>query len=132
MPSPKKSPAPKKDAADVTEEFERLIQGVNDGERYVLKLFVSGSSPRSTQAIAAIRAICDERLQGRYELEVVDIFQQPTEASGSQIVAAPTLVKQLPEPVRRVVGNLADKDKILVALNLKDAPGETSPTWVKL
>jgi circadian clock protein KaiB len=132
MPSPKKSPAPKKDAADVTEEFERLLKAVHDGEKYVLKLFVSGSSPRSTQAISAIRALCEERLKGRYDLEVVDIFQQPTEARGSQIVAAPTLIKELPAPMRRVVGNLADRDKILVALNLKDAPQGSTPTWVKI
>jgi circadian clock protein KaiB len=132
MPSPKKSPGPKKDEADVTEEFERLLSAVNEGERYVLKLFVSGSSPRSTQAITAIRALCDERLKGRYDLEVVDIFQQPTEAAGSQIVAAPTLIKELPEPMRRVVGNLADRDKILIALNLKDAPQGTTPTWARI
>jgi circadian clock protein KaiB len=132
MPSPKKTPQAKKHEADVTEEFERLLQGVHDGERYVLKLFVSGSSPRSTQAISAIRALCEERLHGRYDLEVVDIFQQPSEARGSQIVAAPTLVKELPEPARRVVGNLADRDKILIALNLKDAPQDSTPTWVKI
>lgn len=132
MPSPKKAPRPKKHEADVTEEFERLLQGVHDGERYVLKLFVSGSSPRSTQAVAAIRALCEERLQGRYDLEVVDIFQQPSEARGSQIVAAPTLVKELPEPMRRVVGNLADRDKILIALNLKDAPQGSTATWAKI
>lgn len=132
MPSPKKSPGPKKEAADVTEEFERLLKGVHVGQRYVLKLFVSGSSPRSTQAISAIRALCEERLKGNYDLEVVDIFQQPAEARGSQIVAAPTLVKQLPEPMRRVVGNLADRDKILIALNLKDAPQGSTPTWAKI
>ena len=132
MSSPKKAPAPKKDAADVTEEFERLLKAVHDGEQYVLKLFVSGSSPRSTQAISAIRALCEERLKGRYDLEVVDIFQQPTEARGSQIVAAPTLIKELPEPMRRVVGNLSDRDKILVALNLKDAPQGSMPTWAKI
>jgi circadian clock protein KaiB len=132
MPSSKKSPAPKKDAADVTEKFERLLKGVHDGQRYVLRLFVSGSSPRSTQAISAIHALCEERLKGRYDLEVVDIFQQPVEARGSQIVAAPTLIKELPEPMRRVVGNLADRDKILVALNLKDAPQGSNPTWAKI
>lgn len=132
MPSSKKSTAPKKDAADVTAEFERLLEGVHDDRKYVLKLFVSGSSPRSTQAISAIRALCEERLKGRYDLEVVDIFQQPSEARGCQIVAAPTLVKELPEPVRRVVGNLADRDKILVALNLKDAPQGSTPTWAKI
>jgi circadian clock protein KaiB len=132
MPSKKKSPEPKKDAADVTEEFERLLETVHEGQRYVLKLFVSGSSPRSTQAVAVIRALCDERLKGRYDLEVVDIFQQPSEAKGSQIVAAPTLIKKLPEPMRRVVGNLADRDKILIALNLKDAPQGSPPMWAKI
>jgi circadian clock protein KaiB len=132
MPSPRKSPDPKKSEADVTEEFERLLRVVHAGERYVLKLFVSGSSPRSTQAITTIRALCDERLKGRYDLEVVDIFQQPAEAAGSQIVAAPTLIKELPEPVRRIVGNLADRDKILIVLNLKDAPQGTMPTWAKI
>jgi circadian clock protein KaiB len=87
-------------------------------ERYVLKLFVTGSTPRSARAIENIRRICEERLQGRYELQVVDLYQQPALAAGEQIIAAPTLVKLLPTPLRRLVGDLSDEKRVLVGLDI--------------
>ncbi|MBZ5589687.1 MAG: circadian clock KaiB family protein [Acidobacteriia bacterium] len=87
--------------------------------RYVLRLYVAGLTPRSTRAIQNIRAICEEHLAGRYELEVVDIYQQPTLAEGEQIIAAPTLVKRLPLPLRRFIGDMSNTDRILVGLDLR-------------
>lgn len=86
---------------------------------YVLRLYVAGITPRSEQAIRTVTAICEEHLAGRYELEVIDIYQQPTLAKGEQIIAAPTLIKKLPAPLRRFIGNMANKEKILVGLDLR-------------
>ena len=87
-------------------------------QKYVLRLYVAGVTPRSQEAIRTVTAICEEHLAGRYELEVIDIYQQPTLAKGEQIIAAPTLIKKLPVPLRRFIGNMANKEKILVGLDL--------------
>ncbi len=87
--------------------------------KYVLKLYVAGITPASTRAIASITAICEEHLKGRYSLEIVDIYQQPTLAKGEQIIAAPTLIKKLPLPLRRFIGNMANRESILVGLDLR-------------
>lgn len=89
--------------------------------KYVLRLYVTGTTPRSQQAISNIRDICEEHLRGRYRLEVLDIYQRPTLAAGEQIVALPTLIKELPLPIRRFIGDLSDTEKILVGLDLKEA-----------
>ena len=86
---------------------------------YVLRFFITGQTPRSTTAIANIRKICDEHLEGRYSLDVVDIYQHPEMAVSAQIIAAPTVVKMLPEPLRRIIGDLSDVDKVLVGLDLR-------------
>ena len=86
---------------------------------YVLRLYITGNTPRSLQAIANVKAICEEHLQGRYELEVVDLYQQPVLAQGEQIIAAPTLIKKLPEPLRRIIGDMTNTDKVLVGLDLQ-------------
>ncbi len=88
-------------------------------EKYVLRLYVAGMTPRSQEAIRTVTAICEEHLAGRYELEVIDLYQQPTLAKGEQIIAAPTLIKKLPQPLRRFIGNMANKDRILVGLDLR-------------
>ncbi len=90
-------------------------------QRYVLRLYVAGLTPRSTQAIENIRKICEEHLSGRYDLEVVDIYQHPMLAEGEQIIAAPTLIKQLPLPLRRFIGNMSDTERILVGMDLRTA-----------
>ena len=88
-------------------------------ERYVLRLYIAGLTPRSTKAVQNIRKICEEHLEGRYELEVVDIYQQPSHASGEQNIAAPTLVKKLPLPLRRIIGDMSNLNKVLIGLDLK-------------
>lgn len=92
------------------------------GQRYVLKLFVAGATPRSLVAIENIRRICEEHLQGRYELQVIDLYQRPQLARGEQIVAAPTLVRKLPRPLRQIIGDMSDVEKVLVGLDLERAP----------
>jgi circadian clock protein KaiB len=88
-------------------------------QKYVLKLYVAGTTPRSKEAIRTVTAICEENLAGRYDLEVIDLYQNPTLAQGEQIVAAPTLIKKLPLPPRKFIGSMADKDRILVGLDLR-------------
>ena len=87
-------------------------------DRYVLRLFVSGMTPRSSRAVQNVRAICETHLQGRYDLEVIDIYQQPTLARGEQIIAAPTLVKKSPAPLRYIIGDLSSTERVLRGLDL--------------
>jgi circadian clock protein KaiB len=84
-----------------------------------LKLYVTGASPRAEAAIANLRRICDEELHGEYELEIIDVLEQPDVAETNRILATPTLVKQLPPPLRRVIGDLSDRDKVLLGLELR-------------
>lgn len=86
---------------------------------YILRLYVAGLMPKSTLAIANMKRICEENLQGQYELEVIDLYQQPQLAQGDQIVAVPTLIKQLPSPLRRVIGDMSDVERVLVGLDLR-------------
>jgi circadian clock protein KaiB len=90
-----------------------------DLARYVLKLYITGTTPRSAKAIVNIRTLCDTHLKGRYELEVVDISQNPTLAQGEQIIAAPTLIKKLPLPLRRFIGDMSQTERILLGLDLR-------------
>ena len=87
--------------------------------RYVLRLFVSGPSLKSALAVENIKRICEQHLKNRYDLEVIDIYQQPSLARHEQIVAVPTLIKQQPPPVRRLIGDLSNLRKALVALDLE-------------
>jgi circadian clock protein KaiB len=90
-----------------------------ESDKYVLRLYVAGMTPNSITAIENIRRICEEHLKGRYELEVIDVYQQPVLAQGDQIVAAPTLIKELPLPLRKFIGTMAEEEKILVGLDLR-------------
>lgn len=86
---------------------------------HVLRLFVTGSTPRSLRAITNLRAICEEHLAGRYTLEVVDLYQQPELAKENNLIAAPTLIKSLPDPIRRVIGDMSDEDQVLLGLDIQ-------------
>jgi circadian clock protein KaiB len=88
------------------------------GERYVLRLYVSGSTPKSALAVKNIKRICEQHLKNRYDLEVIDIYQQPTLAREEQIVAVPTLIKRRPPPLRRLIGDLSNVKKALFGLDL--------------
>jgi circadian clock protein KaiB len=87
--------------------------------RYVLRLYVTGATRRSLQAVRTVKALCEQHLAGRYELEVVDLYQQPERAKTAKIIAVPTLVKELPLPMRQLIGDLSDPDRVLIALDLK-------------
>jgi len=89
------------------------------GEKYLLRLYVVGTKRKSSKAIANLRRVCEEHLAGRYTLEVIDIQEQPTLARDEQIVATPTLIKQLPEPLRKLIGDMSDKEKVLLGMDLR-------------
>ncbi|MFC1895690.1 circadian clock KaiB family protein [Thermodesulfobacteriota bacterium] len=101
-----------------TAEFEKAAAR-QDQAKYVLRLFVTGMTPKSTLAIANVQELCNKHLAGRYELEVIDIYQQPQRAKGEQIIAAPTLIKKLPLPLRRLIGDMSDTERFLVGIDLK-------------
>lgn len=104
---------------DESKEFEKQIKASSPNNKYVLRLYIAGVTPKSTRAIMNVKKICEEHLKGRYELEVIDIYQQPTLAKGEQIIAAPTLLKKLPIPLRKFIGDMSDTEKILVGLDLR-------------
>jgi len=87
--------------------------------RYELRLYVAGMTPRSARALANIKQICEEHLKGHYGLQVIDLYQQPLLAKGDQIIAVPTLIKKLPMPLRRLIGDLSDRERVLIGLDLK-------------
>lgn len=95
-----------------------MVWEKSPGERYVLRLYVTGMTPNSVRAVGNLKALCEEYLQGQYDLEIIDVYKQPSLAKGEQIVAAPTLVKSLPLPLRRLVGDLSQKDRVLLGLDL--------------
>jgi circadian clock protein KaiB len=106
-------------------DFERLV--VERGrDRYRLMLYVTGMTPRSTEAVAAIKSLCEELLAGNYELGVVDMYQEPARAQEDQIVASPTLVKRSPDPERRLVGNLSNRERVLRGLGLERRSEQSS------
>jgi circadian clock protein KaiB len=98
------------------EEFEEGMQ--NKNEKYVLRLYITGMTPNSKRAVENVKKICEEYLQERYELEIIDIYQEPSLASGEQIIAAPTLIKKLPFPLRKLIGDMSNKEKVLLGLDL--------------
>lgn len=108
----------KKKVHDSTHEFERA-QVRAQKMPYVLRLYVTGTTPQSARAIANIKKLCEEHLKGRYELDVVDLYQQPEMAQDEQIIAAPTLVKKLPLPQRRIIGDMSRSQHVLAGLGLQ-------------
>lgn len=103
---------------DSTAEFEMALHETGNGN-YVLRLYVSGMTPNSRRAIENVRRICAEHLEGHYQLEIIDIFQQPIFAKEGQIVAAPTLVKELPPPLRKFIGDMSKTERILLGLDIR-------------
>ena len=95
------------------------------GQVYQLRLYVAGQTPKSLRALANLKQICEEHLQGRYEIEVIDLRQDPQLASGDQILALPTLVRRLPEPIKKIIGDLSNTERVLVGLDLR----VRGPAW---
>jgi circadian clock protein KaiB len=102
-----------------TKKFEEIInrKGARSAE-YILRLYVTGSTPRSLKAISNLKRFCEEHLPDEYELEIIDIYKNPEAVRDAQIVAAPTLIKKLPAPLRRFVGDLSNEQKLLVGMGL--------------
>ena len=101
-----------------TKGFEEAA-AKQDQAKYLLMLYVTGMTPRSTQAIANVRNLCEKFLAGSYELKVIDIYQQQQLAKGEQIIATPTLIKKLPLPLRKLIGDMSDTEKVLLGIDLK-------------
>jgi circadian clock protein KaiB len=102
----------------LTAEFKRAVEK-QDKAKYILRLYVTGMTPKSTRAITNVQKLCEEYLKGAYELKVIDIYQQPKLAKGEQIIATPTLIKQLPLPLRKLIGDMSDTQKFLVGIDLE-------------
>jgi circadian clock protein KaiB len=100
-----------------TELFDHKVSELNK-DKYILRLYITGSTSRSVLAITNLKKICEEYLEGRYELEVIDLYKKPNLAKDEQIIAAPTLIKKLPLPFRRIIGDMSDKEKVLMGLDL--------------
>lgn len=107
---------------DSTPAFETALRA-KPLSTYVLKLYVTGATPRSVRAIENLKKICEERLKGHYRIEIIDIYQQPELAAKEQLVVAPTLIKKLPPPLRTFIGDLSQTEKILIGLDLKGRKG---------
>lgn len=111
---------------DRRSEFE-AAQEAEDKTQYVLQLFVTGVTASSMRAIANLKTLCETHLAGRYTLDVVDLYEQPGQARANQVLAVPTLIKILPQPLRRIIGDLSNEEQVLVGLNLKPVPAPTRP-----
>ena len=124
---------PKKPGSQQTSATEAMEQALaREGkEKYVLKLYITGMTHRSQEALRNIKQICQEHLGNNYDLEVIDIYQQQTLAKGDQIIAVPTLVKKLPLPLRRLIGDLSKEDRILLGLDLKHKSPPAPPSKQK-
>jgi len=107
-----------RDFVESSAAFEEALAEGAQGT-YQLRLYVAGSTPQSQRAITNIKRICEEHLAGRFDLQVIDLYQQPQLTEGEQIIAAPTLIKKLPPPLRRFVGDLSNLERILVGLDLR-------------
>ncbi|MBF0441732.1 MAG: circadian clock KaiB family protein [Oligoflexales bacterium] len=100
------------------EEDVKISLEEKGNEKFVLKLFVTGLTPRSIESISSIRAICEEELKGRYHLEVIDLSKEPEKAKDANIIAAPTLLRQIPLPLRRLIGDLTNRSRVIEGLGI--------------
>ncbi|MEH2052898.1 circadian clock KaiB family protein [Nostoc sp.] len=102
---------------EMTASFEQAI-ALGDLQHYYLRLYIAGTTPRSIQSLKNLKLLCETYLQGRYELEVIDVYQSSPELQVDNVVAIPTLVKHLPLPLRQIIGDLSDTEKVLLGLNI--------------
>lgn len=102
-----------------TSAFDAALVRERRNEKYILRLYVAGPGTKSSRALDNVRKICEEHLTGRYELEVIDLYKNPVLAKGEQIVAVPTLIKALPEPLRKVIGDMSNVERVLIGLDLR-------------
>ncbi len=109
-----KTRAKKKTAAKTRGKSRKRAPG-----RYILRLYITGQTPRSLRSVENLRALCNKHLPGQFDLEIVDIYQQPAMAAAGQIIAAPTLIKSMPLPLRRLVGDFSDQKRVILGLDLR-------------
>ncbi len=102
----------------MNEPFTHTLGNPQEAEIFELRLYVTGMTPRSTRAITAVRSLCEELLRGRYDLEIIDVYQQPGLSQREQIVATPTLIKRGPQPQRRLIGDMSNRARLLAGLGL--------------
>ena len=107
------------DNRSTVSDEERCQTQAESESNYELRLYVAGQTPKSMEAFSNLKKICEEHLKGRYTIEVIDLLENPKLAKGDQILAIPTLVRKLPEPVRKIIGTLADTERVLVGLDLR-------------
>jgi circadian clock protein KaiB len=93
-----------------------------EGELYDLRLYIAGQTRKSITALANLRRLCDEHLAGQYRIEIIDLMEHPEQAQHDQILAIPTLVRRLPEPIKRIIGDLSNQERVLVGLNVRTTP----------
>ncbi len=103
----------------MADESDFEAEGAVDSDTWQLRLYVAGRTANCVRALANLKKVCEENLAGRYEIEVIDLLQNPRLAAGDEILAIPTLVRKLPIPVRKIIGNLSDTERVLVGLQLK-------------
>ena len=118
-----KKPAKKAPASKAPPSGGKARKESSDSEQWNLRLYVAGQTPRSLTAFANLKKLCEQFLAGRYDLEVVDLMKEPQRASGDQIVALPTLVRRLPEPIKRIIGDLSNIERVLIGMDLTTSPG---------
>lgn len=116
MPGRKKQPERKPESK--TEQYERALRTGDGLQHYVLRLYVSGATPKSVRAIQNIKRLCETMLKDRYDLEIIDVYQHPAQVAKDQVVAAPTLIRELPAPVRKLIGDLSSEKDVLLGLDL--------------
>jgi circadian clock protein KaiB len=104
-----------------SEDDEKNFAMSDKGEIWILRLYVAGQTAKSISAFANLNKICDEHLNGRYRIEVIDLLKNPGLAKGDQILAIPTLIRKLPAPVKKIIGDLADTERVLIGLDLKSS-----------
>lgn len=112
----------RKKKAETTKQFEKAVSRLGEGN-YELCLYVAGMTPNSARAISNLKKICEEHLAGQYDLNVIDVYRRPTLAKGEQIIAAPTLIKKLPLPMRKLIGDMSDRKKVLIGLDIRKKDG---------
>jgi len=108
-----------KDTIAVQVSEDRSAAPLPQGKAYRLRLYVAGQTPKSILALSNLKQICEDHLQGRYEIEIVDLLENPQLAAGDQILALPTLVRRLPEPIKKIIGDLSNTERVLVGLDLQ-------------
>ena len=105
---------------DKSQAKKRIAKTIRN-EFYILRLYIAGQTPNSITAIANLKKLCEEKLHGKYRIEVVDLLEKPQLAKGDQIIAIPTLVRRLPPPVKKIIGNLSKTESVIVGLDLQPA-----------